>query len=126
MTEIDKLKLIEAEVCDYLRVEADRLHRRDRRREICEARFAVFAMGRQFTALSYRQIGLHYDLDHATVYHGCNIIADLIRYNGWRAKSETLRARIGRRIQTTSEQIDMDAWCRAMGGMVTNYERIGI
>ena len=124
MTDQDKLQIIEAEVCNYLRIDASKLHTRNRKREVCEARFAVFSFGREFTRMSLGAMGREYNKDHASVLHGCRTIDNLIRFNGWGKKSEELRIRITERINGPVP-IDYEAWMRAMGMMITDYETEG-
>jgi len=100
MTDIELLKLIEMEVCGYLNLEPKDIHCMDKKRELVEARGAVYYFARKYTNLTLFTIGGYYAKHHAAVINGINIIDNMIRFNGWKIKSEEIRNRIDSAIIT--------------------------
>lgn len=100
MTDIELLKLIEKEVCGYLKLELKDIHCTRKKREWVEARAAVYYFSRKYTKLTLFQLGGYYSKHHAAVINGITMIENLIRFNGWKIKSEEIRHRIDSAIIT--------------------------
>lgn len=66
-------------VCDYFKVEENKVREKNRRKEVVIARQLAMFLSKQMTKSSLKTIGLHFGgRDHSTVIHAYNTIDDMI------------------------------------------------
>lgn len=66
-------------VCDYFKVEENKVREKNRRKEVVIARQLAMFLSKQMTKSSLKTIGLHFGgRDHSTVIHAYNTIEEMI------------------------------------------------
>ncbi len=118
MNDIEKLKVIEAVVCDYLKVNSKALHTRNRARELTEARYAIMYNTRKYTRLTLDVIAAYFGYTHhVTVWHGLRVMEELIDYNGWKPKQAAIRLLIAGKLSDSVKEV----WLEEFSDHVANF-----
>lgn len=66
-------------VCDYFKIDENKIRDKTRRKEIVSARQIAMYLSKEMTKSSLKTIGLHFGgRDHSTVIHACTLIQDSI------------------------------------------------
>ncbi|HPN37181.1 MAG TPA: chromosomal replication initiator protein DnaA [Melioribacteraceae bacterium] len=66
-------------VCEYLKVEENKVREKNRRKEVVMARQIAMYLAKEITKSSLKTIGLHFGgRDHSTVIHSCDSVTQMI------------------------------------------------
>lgn len=95
--DMDVLDLIEEVVCLRFELTREELRRPSRLASLVRPRQIAMWLGREFTSLSAKQLGLHWDRDHTTVLHAEQAVP------GWHGAEAAIRDDLRRAIAAFRE-----------------------
>ncbi len=68
-------------VCSQFSIDKDMLYSKSRKREVADSRQLVMSLAKKYTDMSYTNIGLKLNRNHATVLHACKIIDERLSFD---------------------------------------------